>query len=194
VFTPWVVWTLALANLVQCIAGYVYWYGSDILSSPLYLWPFVPDSPLSGTLVAVALLAFHYGRRWEYLGLLAATGAIKYGLWTDWIWFTNWLSGGEYSLEAAVLSVQHFCMALEGLLLLPLLRPRLRHVLFVTAWYVVNDLTDYAFGEHPRIPNPEDLTVITWFAVGSTIVLCALWFVWAGRRRGKGAADAGVAP
>jgi uncharacterized membrane protein YpjA len=181
--TRWVVWTLAIANLSQCIAGYIYWYGTDILSSPVYLWPFVPDSPLSGTLVAVALLAFHYGRRWEYLGLLAATGAIKYGLWTDWIWFTNALSGGATTLEAVVLSGQHFAMALEGLLLLPLLRPRLRHAAFVTAWYLFNDLTDYGFGEHPRIPNPEDLSVITWFAVGSTVLLCGLWFIWASRRR-----------
>lgn len=177
VYTPWVVWTIVLVNLVNSAVGYVYWYGSEILAAPVYLWPFVPDSPLSGTLLAFALLAFHRGRRWELLGLLAVTGGIKYGLWTDWVWLTNALSGGRYTVEAVVLSANHFAMVVEGLLLLPLLRPRLWHILFVAAWYGFNDLTDYGFGRHPGVPNPEDIRVITIFAVASTAVLCALWFV-----------------
>lgn len=182
VSTRWVVYTLVVVNLVVSLAGYIYWYGDDIVASPPYLWPFVPDSPLSGTLVAIALLAFHRGRHWEFLGLMAATGAIKYGLWTDWYWFVNALSGGSYSFEAIHLSASHFAMVLEGLLLLPLLRPRLRHALFVTAWYGLNDLVDYAFGSHPRIPNPQDLGLITAFAVGSTIVICLAWFAWVALR------------
>ena len=183
VSTPWVVYTLVAVDLAAAIAGYIYWYGSDILASPLYLWPFVPDSPLSGTLVAIALLALHRGRHWEFLGLMAATGAIKYGLWTDWYWFTNVLSGGHYTFEAVHLSASHFAMVIQGLLLLPFLRPRLRHVLFVAAWYGLNDLTDYAFGSHPRIPNPQDLGLIAGFAVVSTIALCSAWLVWALVRR-----------
>ena len=175
VSTPWVVWIIVAVNLTSAVAGYVYWYGSDILAAPVYLWPFVPDSPFSATLVALALLSLHRGRRWELLGLMAVTGGVKYGLWTDWVWFTNALSGGTYSMEAVVLSANHFGMVLEGLVLLHLLRHRLRHVLFVAAWYGMNDLIDYGFGSHPRIPNPEDLGVISVFAVGSTVVLCALW-------------------
>ncbi len=183
VSTPWVVYTLLVVNLGGAVAGYIYWYGSDILASPFYLWPFVPDSPLSATLLPLAFLAFFRGRRWELLGLMAATGCIKYGLWTDWYWFTNMLSGGRYTLEAIVLSLNHLGMALEGILLLPLLRPRLRHVLFVAAWYGLNDFIDYGMGRHPRIPNPEDLGLITWFAVASTIVICAVWLIWVVRRR-----------
>ncbi|MHB1343581.1 MAG: DUF1405 domain-containing protein [Thermoleophilia bacterium] len=173
--TPWAVWTIVLINLTSAVAGYVYWYGSDILAAPVYLWPFVPDSPFSATLLALGLLAFHRGRRWELLGLMAVTGCIKYGLWTDWVWLTNALSGGGYTVEAVVLSANHFGMVLEGLVLLPLLHPRRRHVLFVAIWYGLNDLTDYGLGSHPRVPNPEDLDIITIFAVASTVVLCALW-------------------
>lgn len=186
VSTPWVVWIIVAINLASAVAGYIYWYGADILAAPVYLWPFVPDSPLSATLVAFALLAFHRGHRWELLGLMAVTGSVKYGLWTDWVWFTNALSGGRYSMEAVVLSANHFGMVLEGLVLLPLLRPRLRHVLFVAAWYGFNDLIDYGFGSHPRVPNPEDLGVIAVFAIGSTVVLCALWaarVLWRGSER-----------
>ena len=186
VSTPWVVWTLVTVNLGSSVAGYLYWYGKDILAAPPSLWPFVPDSPLSATLWAVALLALHRGRRWHMFGLLAATGCIKYGLWTDMIWFTNARAGGHYSLEAIVMSANHFGMVLEGLVLLPLLAFRQRDVGFVALWYGLNDLVDYGLGDHPRVPNPQDIDVITAYAVGSTIVLVAIWLGVALRRAREG--------
>jgi uncharacterized membrane protein YpjA len=171
----WTTYTLVTINLVMALAGYVYWYGGDILAAPVWQWPFVPDSPLSATLWAIALLAYHRGRHWHLLGLLAVTGAIKYGLWTDFIWYTNSLSSHSYTLEAWAMSLNHFGMVLEGLVLLPLLRPRVRDVLIVAAWYGLNDALDYGIGPHPRVPNPWDFTAITIFAVGTTVVLSVVW-------------------
>ncbi len=177
VSTPWVVWALVGINLSSAVLGYIYWYGDAILASPPYFWPFVPDSPLSATLFALALLAYHRGRPVPLLGLLAVTGCIKYGLWTDWVWFTNSLSGGAYDLEAVVLSLNHFGMVLEGLTLLPLLSFGLREVALVAAWYGANDLVDYALGHRPRLPNPEDLQLIAGFSVATTGVLSLIWLV-----------------
>ncbi len=182
--TRWTTYTLVTINLVMSLAGYVYWYGSDILAAPIWQWPFVPDSPLSGTLVALAFLAYHRGRHWHLLGLFAVTGAIKYGLWTDFFWFINSLTTHSYTLEAWALSLNHFAMALEGLLLLPFLRFRVRDVLIVAAWYGINDLLDYGIGPHPRIPNPWDFTTITIFAVGTTVVLSVVWLLLARSRVG----------
>lgn len=173
---PWIVWTLVAINLISSLAGYIYWYGDSIIAAPLYFWPFVPDSPLSATLWAAALVAFHRGRHWNLLGLLAATGAIKYGLWTDWVWFTNaYVSDGRYSLEAIVLSLNHFGMALEGLALLPLLTYTGRTVLPVILWYGVNDFIDYGLNYRPHVPNPDALGSITAFALLTTLTLSALW-------------------
>ena len=175
-------WLLVAINLGSSVVGYIYWYGDDILEAPVYLWPMVPDSPLSATLWAVALLSLFYGRRWDLLGLMAVVGSVKYGLWTDWVWFTNALSGDPYDLEAIVLSLNHFGMVLEGLVLVPLIWPRRWHVAFVAGWYLLNDLLDYGTGSHPRVPNPEDLDLITGFAVGSTVVLVLLaWLLYARR-------------
>lgn len=188
--TPWIVYGLVTINLVSAIAGYLYWYGGDILAAPLWQWPFVPDSPLSATLWAFAFLAYHRGRRWHLLGLLAATGAIKYGLWTDFIWFTNSLSSHAYTLEAWTMSLNHFAMVVEGLILLPLIRFRMRDALIVAGWYSLNDLLDYGLGPHPRVPNPWDFTTITVFAIGTTVVLSLAWSIGAlvrtGRARGPG--------
>jgi uncharacterized membrane protein YpjA len=183
--THWAVWLLVTINLGSAVIGYIYWYGSDILAAPIYQWPLVPDSPLSATLWAFALLAVYRGRRWDLLGLMAATGCIKYGLWTDWIWFTNALSGSPYSLEAVVMSLNHFGMVLEGLVLVPLLRPKPWHIGFVAVWYGLNDLVDYWVGSHPRVPNPEDMGLISTFAVGTTLLLVIAWTLLYGRTRGR---------
>ncbi len=187
--TPWMVWTLVAIDLGGGLAGYIWWYGGDIVAAPLWKLPFVPDSPLSVTLAAIALVAFHRGRRWNMLGLMAAFGLIKYGLWTDFVWFTNHLSSGAgYDLEAWALTLGHTGMALQGLVLLPLLDIRVRDALFVTAWYGLNDLLDYGRGGHPRVPNPWDAGAITAFAVSSTVVLSATFISIALARRRRAAA------
>ena len=155
VSTPWVVWILVAINLGAAIPGYIFWYGDDILDAPAYLWPFVPDSPLSVTLMGIALIVLHRRGRADWLGLLACTGAIKYGAWTVFVWFLAWLQGDPYTFETAHLSLSHFGMVLEGLVLVPLLAPRLLHVATVMLWYWANDLVDYVLGFYPRETRPR---------------------------------------
>ena len=72
-------------------------------------------------------------------------------------------------------------MVLEGVVLLPLLRPRYRTVLPVIAWYVANDFVDYALGYYPRIPDMAGFAPVRAFALGSTVVLSLVWLFWAWR-------------
>jgi uncharacterized membrane protein YpjA len=180
--TSWVMWPLVIFILVNALLGYLYWYGDSLRESPFYFWPFVPDSPLSVTLLAFFLLALHYRRPAPLLGLMAVTGCVKYGLWTVWYWFTNYLSGGSYDLEAIVLSLNHLAMVIGALLLLPLFTFGLREVVITGLWYGLNDLVDYVLGLRPRVPNPEDIELIAGFAVGTTIVLTLIWLVMALKR------------
>jgi uncharacterized membrane protein YpjA len=189
VATSWVVWPLVIFIFVNAVLGYLYWYGDSLRESPFYYWAFVPDSPLSVTLLGLFLLALHYRRPAPLLGLMAVTGCVKYGLWTDWYWFTNYLSGGSYDLEAVVLSVNHFAMVLGALLLLLLFTFGVREVLAVGLWYGMNDLVDYVLGLRPRVPNPEDIELIAGFAVTSTVVLVLLWLAMALARPRAGEPD-----
>lgn len=177
VATPWTLWTIVAINLGAAIPGYIFWYGDDIADAPSYLLPFIPDSPLSVTLMGFALIVLHRGGRAPLLGLLACTGAIKYGLWTDFVWFQDWLQGGSYSFQAVHLSLSHFGMVLEGLVVLPLLAPRLMEIVVVQLWYGANDVVDYVLGYHPRGPDPGDIDMIARFSVATTIVLGAAWLV-----------------
>lgn len=186
--TPQIVWLLFFVLLGSAVAGYLYWYGDSLQAAPWCFWLFVPDSPLSITFMAAALLGFHYGRRWELLGLVASGACMKYGLWTVFVWLTNYLSGGRYHFDAVLMSATHFGMVVLGLALSVYLRFRLVPVLVASLFLIVNDVIDYVLEYHPPVPNPEDLTAITRFSVATTAVLVFCWIVlaWVGRKRIEG--------
>lgn len=173
--TPAVVWLLVLINIGGAVPGYLFWYGDALLRAPWYFWLFVPDCPLAVTFMGAALLSFHYGRRWDLLGLVAAGTCVKYGLWTDFAWLTNYLSGGQYHFTAILMSVTHFGMFVEGLVFSSLLRFRPLPVLVASLFLVVNDVVDYVLGYHPPLPNHVDLGVITRFTVAETAVIVVVW-------------------
>jgi uncharacterized membrane protein YpjA len=191
--TPAVVWLLVAINLGSAIPGYLFWYGDALGRAPWYVWLFVPDSPLSVTFMGAALVAFHYGRRWDVLGLVATGACMKYGLWTDFVWLTNYLSGGEYHFTAILMSLTHFGMMVEGLVLTALLRFRPLPVLVASLFLIVNDVLDYGFGYRPPLPNPDDLGTITRFSIAETAVIVSFWIVMAAvsYRRSRLAANPG---
>ena len=198
-FTRWVIGSpilgvLLAANFGGAIAGYLFWYGGALAEAPFYLWPFVPDSPLSVTIMGAALLAFSLNRRWEFLGLLAAGMCMKYGLWTDFVWFTNYLGGGEYHFVAVLMSLTHFGMVIQAFIIAPYLRYRPIPVLLASLFLIVNDVVDYVFGYHPGVPNPEDIQTIAVFAVATTAAIIAFWAVMAVRCRGRQAGLVGDGP
>ena len=155
---PPALWLLFVVLLGSAVAGYLFWYGDSLQAAPWYLWLFVPDSPLSVTIMASPCWRFHYGRRWEFLGLVASGACMKYGLWTVLVWFTNYLSGGHYHFTAVLMSATHFGMIVEGLAVSVFLRFRPSPVMVASLFLIVNDVVDYVFDYHPSVPNPEDLT------------------------------------
>jgi uncharacterized membrane protein YpjA len=190
-FACWVVktralvWFLVVVLLGSAVAGYIFWYGASILEAPWYLWIFVPDSPLSVTLMAAALVALHLGRRWSLLGLLAAGACIKYGLWTDLVWFADYLSGHGYGFIAVLMSVTHFGMVILGLVVMGFIRYRPLPVLVASLFLAANDFVDYVLGYHPVLPDLRDPGVVWRFAVVMTAVVVGAWAVltWRSIRR-----------
>lgn len=182
-----VVWVVALADLGGAIAGYSYWYGSTILESPWYYWIFVPDCPLAATLMGVALLAYHFGRRWDLLGVVAAAVSIKYGLWTVVSWVTEFSRGGPLSLEGTSMALAHFVLLAQGLLLLGLLSYRLLSVVSASLFLVGNDLADYVADQYPRLPERVDVGPMMILAVVTTavIIVFLVSMTWRSARRGR---------
>jgi uncharacterized membrane protein YpjA len=182
-----IVWVVALADLGGSVAGYTYWYGSTILASPWYYWIFVPDCPIAASLLGAALLAYHRGRSWHLLGILAAGAGIKYGLWTVVSWTVQFSRGGPASLEGVAMTVTHFLLLVQGVLLCWFLRYRLVPVAVASLYFVANDLADYVAGQYPRLPDLVGVGLMRWVAVCTTAVILLFWAArtWETSRRAR---------
>ena len=192
-FSRWVivspvVWLVALADLAGAVAGYIYWYGSSILDAPWYYWVFVPDCPLAATFMGIALLAYHRGRRWHLLGLLAAATSVKYGLWTMVYWTLDIYRGGPVSFEAVTMSLTHLALLVQGLMLSMFLRYRLVPVVLASLFLVANDLVDYVAGRYPRLPETVSVKEMMFVAVLATAAIIVFWLTmtWVSARRARG--------
>jgi uncharacterized membrane protein YpjA len=152
---------IALINLVGIAYGF-YYYLPQFRVTPVWLWPFVPDSPLAVLWAELALLAFWLRRRPGWLDALAFVGNVQVGLWTAYVLLAYapymgtfdtepWPGGFQGPSLNAVLLVGHLGMAVLGLIFLQGLRDEARADRRRVAWalgiaagyYLVNDALDY---------------------------------------------------
>jgi uncharacterized membrane protein YpjA len=190
------VWVVAVADLGGALAGYTYWYGATILASPWYYWIFVPDCPLAAMFAGLALLAYHYGRRWEWLGLFAVGTCLKYGLWTVVSWSVDFSRGGPYTLEGVGMAVTHFILIIEGLILMRFVRYRLWPVVIASLYLVANDLADYVANQFPRLPELVGVGMMRIVAICSTVAILGFWAMMTARAamRARAAGPGQTAP
>ena len=193
--SPLVVTAIFIGNGIGAVAGMIYWYGGQLLMSPWWLWPFIPDSPLS-TFWVLPTLALILWRKpgWPLLNAYAAFGVIKYGLWTVAFWGLYWRNGGSPHLESVSMSLTHLIMTLEGILLLGFTRLTPGVALGLGAWFLLNDWLDFGpLRLRPGLPPGVSVTTMMWVTVALTVLitLAYLWIAHKGGRLGRQSAAAG---
>lgn len=75
---------LVLVNLGGVAYGF-YYYGPQFGLTPAWLWPWVPDSPMSVGFFALALALRLAGRPSQLVDWLAFIANLKVGLWTGFV-------------------------------------------------------------------------------------------------------------
>lgn len=177
---PWV-WALIVINGLGSIYGFL-WYKEQLANTPWYLWPVVPDSPLS-TLLFTLYLGFYLARRpFPYLGALAQMGTFKYGLWTVVVLGGYMVSRSHWDWEFALLVATHAGMALEAYLFMAADPQHRRFIWGAAAWLVINDFFDYIIGTHPAVPDPGAINQVALQAVALTVLATVLTRVARGGR------------
>lgn len=169
-------WVLLLVNGFGTMYGF-YWYHQQLLATPWYYWPFVPDSPMASLFFTLVIAAFLFGRKWLYSEALAAVTLVKYGIWACIMIIWTAMLGGELSWQHYMLLISHGGMALQALLFIPQYSFRLKHLALVAIWTLMNDLLDYSLDIfpwlsqllHPYLPIIATLTV-------SLSIMCILVF------------------
>lgn len=169
--TPGWALIIALVNLLGIAYGF-YYYLDQFRITPVWLWPFVPDSPLAVLWAQLALGGYWFhllrrpkakpGRWLDAFGALAWVGNAQVGLWTVYVLlayadrmgtFAQMTYPGGFTGPSlnAILLVGHAAMVGLGLLFLDGIRERVRSeprrlwvVLGVAGgYYLVNNVLDY---------------------------------------------------
>ncbi|MHB8171063.1 MAG: DUF1405 domain-containing protein [Thermincolia bacterium] len=154
------------------IYGY-YWYRYQLAETPWYLWPLIPDSPLSSTLFMVAMYFWLKGKLNPVFGLLAFLMVIKYGIWAVVINLHYWYITGVFTFENWMLTLSHAGMALEGYLFLRDYSFG-RWALYIAGlWLVIQDFADYLFGLHPYLFDESQWNLALITAIVLTFCIIA---------------------
>lgn len=167
---------LVVGNTVGGIIGYPFWYGWQLATSPLYFWPFIPDSPTSALLFVPAYVLIRRRKPgWPFLNGLAALANIKYGVWTVAYWYLFWREGGNPGWMGLLLSFTHAVMALEGTYLLHYTRLGWGGTAVLIGWFALQDWADYGpWNLHPGLPDPRLVPAMRVEAMVSTVLLSGL--------------------
>ncbi len=167
---------MIVGNTMGGIIGYPFWYGQQLLAAPLYLWPFIPDSPTSALLFVPAYLLIRWRKPgWSLLNGVAAFAGLKYGVWTIAYWFLFWREGGDVGWMGWLLTFTHAVMALEGAYLLYYVRLEVRGTATIIGWFLLQDWADYgAWNLHPGLPDMSLVPAMRVEAVLSTLLLSLL--------------------
>ena len=136
---------LIIGNLIGVMFGFTYWYSDQLLSSPVWLWPLIPVSPLYALLFVVALVLIKYKIDNSFFYYLTAVGLVKYGVWTVIFWLGAKYTGVTW-LMLVWLVLSHLVMALESVLLFPFIKLKWWYVPVTMAWFLLNDYTHYGLG------------------------------------------------
>ncbi len=146
---------IALANLAGFFVGISYYREQLMDSSPL-LWVVILDSPVSVLLFAVVCFLVYFRKKVPgILKFLASACVIKYGLWTAIVLLLYWNTYAvfEDQVITGLNFILHSGMVLEGILLVPKIRPDKYNTVIVLAILLANDCFDYFLGTVTRIPE-----------------------------------------
>lgn len=174
----WFLWTLFVVNLLGTIYGFI-WYGNQLAETPVYLRPFVPDSPTGSGLFTLVLLTYLLGRHIPVLEALAGITNFKYGVWAVCIILAGWIMGNEVRWTDIMLIISHAGMAIESVLYARFFKLSILPVGIAALWTLNNDFLDYVMNIHPWLPavlDPYSGIVGLFTVLLSLISIGVIWF------------------
>ena len=188
-------WTLLIVNVLGTIYGYI-WYGDQLEwtagNKPLWMLPFVPDSPTASLFFSLSLVYLLVkaqptstsGRIVRYIiEALGVVTSVKYGIWAVAMIVAGASQGESMVWQDGMLIVSHLGMAVEGLLYLRFMSVGKSAVGVAAGWLIINDVVDYRFDVFPWLPKPLydhlpivcictfGLTLFSWIVTNAAIVL-----------------------
>jgi len=153
---------IVLANLGGTLFGF-YWYQDLLQSTQIYLWPLVPDSPLSTLMISISLLLYLNGRSNRFIDALAFFGNLKYGIWTVFVeiyMIESFLAINSLPMYLFI-TFSHLMMFFQAFLVFRYTEISWKPAILALIVYLVNDLVDYMLGIYAPLPQEVSLVSLT---------------------------------
>jgi uncharacterized membrane protein YpjA len=189
-----IIWLLFIVNLLGTIYGYI-WYGNQLeytaANYPLWLLPFVPDSPTASLFFTLALLLMLYPPKSftgnnirELIEALAVVTSVKYGIWAVSIIFAGGYQGDIIVWKDWMLVISHAGMAVEALIYARFFSFR-KMIPLALIWTLTNDILDYSYGIYPWLPSvlQDDVGQIQYLTMALTLFSVAAAWLFSRRTR-----------
>ncbi len=164
---------LALLIIINAIGSLIglYYYWDQLMMTPWYFWPFVPDCPLYSFFIIFALIFIAMGKRYDTFNVITTVGLAMYGAWTMFtlIFFREVFFDPQNALMSMGLWVSHLGLALESVLLLPYIRKAgTISWLIAGVWFLAQAFFDYfvpfTFAGHIMRLHP--LAILEYYTQG----------------------------
>lgn len=158
---------LITINFAGFVWGIWYYYFQLTETSPL-LWVFVIDCPLYTLLLAIVFIFAAIGLRNKLASALVAVGAIKYGIWTDFVlvYYGDYFFQSEPLPHSLALFVAHIGLILQAFLLIGRKIPKI-YAAILLGWFLFSDYMDYIAGTAPYLPEKEP--IVMYLAIALTL-------------------------
>ncbi len=145
---------LVIVNILGFLTGMSAYY-PQLRETPAYLWLIVVDCPAAVFLFAsICFLVYFRIRAPDVLAFFTSVYLMKYSVWTLLAITLYWPYYAGNEMLAISNFILHSGMFLEGVVLMPRIRPHKRSAGVVLSLLLINDCFDYFLGTHPVIP-PE---------------------------------------
>ena len=176
---------LFIVNLLGTIYGYI-WYESQLIITPIYFLPFVPDSPTASLFFTIFLIFFIFQRNVPYIEALAITSLVKYGIWAVVMNIFTLIVDGSLMWQGYMLMISHGAMAIQGLLYAPYYKIRLKHLTVAAIVLFHNDVIDYVFGMMPIYSSLTDyMNEIGYFTFWLSVITVIISYYVTVRKKNR---------
>ncbi|MGE5673383.1 MAG: DUF1405 domain-containing protein [Mycobacterium leprae] len=168
-------WALLIINLLGSFYGF-YWYGGQLMASPRWEWPIIPDSPGSTFLLCIWIALVLARVDWRKTGMqvllaIALVSNMKYGLWTATVLPEAGIKFG-WEFDFIQLSLSHAAMWVQGILFAIYYKPKLGPAITALLWMYFQDLVDYkVLMTYPTLPYLSEFN----FAKIDAVILSTVW-------------------
>ncbi|WP_086427766.1 DUF1405 domain-containing protein [Staphylococcus cornubiensis] len=139
---------IIMCNILGTIYGYI-WYAPQLMRSPWYFWPFIPDSPTATLFLVVSLTLLLFKKHSAIIDTLAFVTLLKYGIWAVMMNLLLFIEDDTIYIMGLMLIISHGIMAIQALLFLPQFKFTLMSLGVAIIWVFHNDVIDYVFHQYP---------------------------------------------